>query len=303
LQGSDFVHQIDADCPSLGRSYEGIMQLHEHVRASTERWKSNPPDQVLETWEQRLKGNGQVTRILQAAHVAAYKYLVDPAYATVDKDCVSLPEIPAEHEQMARDLVKRVGGAAAAREFEQLLLGGYAGELRGPAAVCTDSSAAMVSVGSKRARTAATPIGSRKGFWRRYGKRSYPNLAKVALRLLAAHSTSASTERNWTLWGRVYTSARTALGLERAKKLIMFCFNDRCRVADQNDFHLLLETVENLLADESNEAAEEAVAGLHEAAVEAGGLAAAAATSAAVARGSDASPLAVIAEQEGDADG
>jgi hypothetical protein len=128
-------------------------------------------------------------------------------------------------------------------------------------------------------------------------------LGKVALRLLAAHSTSACTERSWTLWGRVCTSARTGLDLERAKKLIVFCFNDRCRVADQNDLHLLLETVENLLADESNEAAEEAVAGLHEAAVEAGGVAAAAASSAAVARGSDASPLAVIAEQEGDADG
>jgi hypothetical protein len=93
------------------------------------------------------------------------------------------------------------------------------------------------------------------------------------------------------------------LGLERAKKLIVFCFNDCCLVADQNDFHLLLETVENLLADENNEAAEEAVAGVHEAAVEAGGVAAAAASSAAVARGSDASPLVVIAEQEGDADG
>jgi hypothetical protein len=79
----------------------------------------------------------------------------------------------------------------------------------------------------------------------------------------------------------------------------MFCFNDRCRVADQNNFHLLLETVENLLADESNVAAEEAVAGLHEAAVEAGGAAVAAASNAAVARGKDASPQAVIAEQEG----
>jgi hypothetical protein len=62
---------------------------------------------------------------------------------------------------------------------------------------------------------------------------------------------------------------------------------DRCRVADQHDFHLLLETVENLLADESNEAAEEDVAGLHEAAVEAGGAAAAVASNAAVARGRD----------------
>ena len=84
----------------------------------------------------------------------------------------------------------------------------------------------------------------------------------------------------------MYTSARTALGLERANKLIMFCFNDRCRVAKQNDFHMLRETVENLLSDDGK-AAEEAVAGLHGAAAEAGGAAAAASavSTAAVARG------------------
>ena len=84
----------------------------------------------------------------------------------------------------------------------------------------------------------------------------------------------------------MYTTARTALGLERTKKLITFCFNDRCRVSKQNDFHILLEIVENLRSDDS-EAAEEAVAGLHEAAAEAGcaAAAAAAASTAAVARG------------------
>jgi hypothetical protein len=61
------------------------MQLDEHVRASTERWKSKPvfhadTDQGPETWERRLKGNGQVTPILQAAHVATY--LLDPVYAS-----------------------------------------------------------------------------------------------------------------------------------------------------------------------------------------------------------------------------
>jgi hypothetical protein len=61
----------------------------------------------------------------------------------------------------------------------------------------------------------------------------------------------------------------------------------------------LLETVENVFADENNETAEEAVARLHEAAVEAGGAAAAAASTAAVARGRDATPPAVTAEQEG----
>ena len=54
----------------------------------------------------------------------------------------------------------------------------------------------------------------------------------------------------------------TALDAERAKKLITFCFNYRCRVSIQNDFHMLFEAVKNLLSYDS-EAAEEAVGILH----------------------------------------
>jgi hypothetical protein len=35
--------------------------------------------------------------------------------------------------------------------------------------------------------------------------------------------TSASTERNWSLWGRVYNASRNAFGQERAKKMIAIC--------------------------------------------------------------------------------
>ena len=193
---SDFIHQIEADCPSLGRSYVGIMQLDAHVRASTQRWQGKPDlaedaDQVLKTWERRVTGDGQVTPLLQAAHVAAY--LLDPMYAHVQRTSFDLPVVPREHHKMARDLVTRVGGHAAAKEFEQLLLEGYADDLREPAEVCADIDVPVASVGSKRARARAVLFARRKGFWRRNGQRGYPNLAKVALRLLAAHSTSAST--------------------------------------------------------------------------------------------------------------
>ena len=103
------------------------------------------------------------------------------------------------------------------------------------------------------------------------------------------------------------TSARTAFGLEWAKKLITFCFNDRGRVAKQSNFHMLLETVEIFLSDD-NEAAEEAVASLHEAAAEAGGAAAAASTAAvargapAVAFGAHVAPPAARSEAEGHVD-
>jgi hypothetical protein len=72
----------------------------------------------------------------------------------------------------------------------------------------------------------------------------YPALSQVALRLMSIHPTSAATERNWSLWGRVYTASRSQLGLERAKALTTFCFNDRQRVADQRDFDLLLSLIE-----------------------------------------------------------
>ena len=71
--------------------------------------------------------------------------------------------------------------------------------------------------------------------------------------------------------------------MERARKVITSCFNDRCRVAKHNDLHMLLETWKNLISYDS-EAAEEVVGGLHEAAAQVGGAAAAAST-AAVARG------------------
>ena len=53
-----------------------------------------------------------------------------------------------------------------------------------------------------------------------------------------------ATERNWGLWGLVYTTSRNALGMERAKKMITFCFNSRAQGASIEDFGLLLSVVE-----------------------------------------------------------
>jgi hAT family C-terminal dimerisation region len=80
--------------------------------------------------------------------------------------------------------------------------------------------------------------------WKRYCKQQYPELSAVALKLLSVHGTSAATERNWALWGRLYTASRNQLGMERAKKLITFCFNSRAEAPRTDDFGLLLSVVE-----------------------------------------------------------
>jgi hypothetical protein len=120
------------------------------------------------------------------------------------------------------------------------------------AAACTESSdtAQALTAGHKRGSPEkVAALYMRKGVWKRYGKTYFPELTEVVLRLLSLHPTSAATERNWSLWGRVYTSARNALGLERAKKLIMFCFNNRFKLVSQDEFGLLLSVVEGGHAD------------------------------------------------------
>jgi hypothetical protein len=48
-------------------------------------------------------------------------------------------------------------------------------------------------------------------------------LRDVALRLLSAHATSTASERNWSLWGRIYCASPSSLGMERTKALIAIC--------------------------------------------------------------------------------
>ena len=60
---------------------------------------------------------------------------------------------------------------------------------------------------------------SRRAFWLIHMHPSFPYMAAAAGRLLSAHVTSCSTERNWSLFGNIFSKTRNRLVLERAKKL------------------------------------------------------------------------------------
>jgi hypothetical protein len=66
----------------------------------------------------------------------------------------------------------------------------------------------------------------------------------VALRLLSAHATSAATERNWSLWGRIYCAARSSLGMQRAKALIAICAAEQAKLDPSKEFELTLSVIE-----------------------------------------------------------
>jgi hypothetical protein len=180
-----------------------------------------------------------VQELLLPAYTLAF--LLDPLYAQVSKDSedVTLPQVPWAHENAAQELVTRVGGKDAPSELQALQRKGWSEDMCGKVIVCTGKKETT----GKSTTNHVTAVKMRKGFWKRFGRTKYPLLSEVALRVMSVHPTSAATERNWSLWGRVYTSARNALGLERAKKMITFCFNDRAKAVDQDDFGLLLSVV------------------------------------------------------------
>lgn len=72
-------------------------------------------------------------------------------------------------------------------------------------------------------------------WWADYGSAEFPELSRAAIRLLSMHATSCASERNWSLWGSVYTKARNRLSISRAEKLIFIRGNsDVCSHSDDN---------------------------------------------------------------------
>jgi hypothetical protein len=242
---SDLIHQIESDRPALGRCYEGLCMLDSHVNAcclafdKVEATKESL-DTLKATWlrrrEQGTHGHA-VQPLLAPAHVATY--LLDPLYAACKGGEPQLPKVSHEHEAMAKALILRVGGPTAVEQFTKLVLEGWVGPFKDAVQKCVPPQA------SDHGKRAPVPsIRMRKGVWQRYGQDAFPELSAVALRLMSMHPTSCAAERNWSVWGRLYTSARNALGAERAKKMIAFSFNSRAQKASMTDLALDLALVE-----------------------------------------------------------
>ena len=59
-----------------------------------------------------------------------------------------------------------------------------------------------------------------RNFWSAKADSKYTLLAVAANKLLSAHATTGAAERNWSAWGRTYTSLRNRLNIETAEKLV-----------------------------------------------------------------------------------
>ena len=79
---------------------------------------------------------------------------------------------------------------------------------------------AKVTPTSLKQHIEASVHAQRRMFWLRKGFSTVPLTATAAAKLLSMHATTAAAERNWSAWGRNYTSLRSNLSMERAEQLI-----------------------------------------------------------------------------------
>ena len=92
----------------------------------------------------------------------------------------------------------------------------------------------------------------------------YPQLSKIASRLMSLHATSCATERLWSFLRWVYRANRSSLGVEKARKMALVSFLRRAQGKEDLPFEpdMLLESFNEeemaALEDSEDEGPEEA---------------------------------------------
>ena len=153
------------------------------------------------------------------------------------------PTITAEQLKGVVALVQRVGGPNTTRDLHKFLLMGYtpsvteivscnANPEAKPAAAVLPATVNTGATSGKYKFAVIPKTAARMKIWVTHGKDAFSNYVDVVQQLLCCHTTSSATERNWSVWGRVYAAARNRLGIERAKKMIAMHTNTRHLTGD-----------------------------------------------------------------------
>ena len=64
----------------------------------------------------------------------------------------------------------------------------------------------------------------------------FPLLARGAKRLLCCHCTTGASERNWKVWGQIYTKYRAAARIELGKLLVYIKANSKSSTGGGGEF-------------------------------------------------------------------
>ena len=90
-------------------------------------------------------------------------------------------------------------------------------------------------------------------FWINHMQPFSPLVAIAAGRFLSAHVTSCATERNWSLFGNIFSKTRNRLHLEKAQKLAFIRANSSLGQAGGLDEEIRLSLIDLIEGGEEEE--------------------------------------------------
>ena len=217
---SDALHQLEADKPMLSQVWKVWKSLLKHVEAFESK-QPNTKKGAKRIFEQRYEKH------CNPSWLAAW--LVDPINA-VKASCgggwrLPFRELSPDEANLVRELFQKMCPGEeelVGEEFAALQISILPKEMAATCGFLTKKTK-----NEDTGRTQIAPVSSRQLFWTELGQRHFPTLSKICHRLLSMHATSCAAERNWSLWGQIYTKARNRLQIQRAEKLIYIRGNSK----------------------------------------------------------------------------
>jgi hAT family C-terminal dimerisation region len=236
--------QVEGDKASLSRMRALIRQLEAHAQWFTETYphlcagvikKKYKPDRVvtlIETFHSRL-------RLFYYKPAMTAAFLLDPInFRVSDAGEIELPfEVlsPAEEDEAAAE-IERLAGHESENVGTELANLKLYGIRVGPPDGLSNLNLKLVKqcmlVTEKDnpdgtvMRSSATPE-IRLNCWLKVLGVQFPVLAKVAAVCLTMHSTSCASERNLSVFSRLFDKYRGSLQLKRGEKIVYLSVNDR----------------------------------------------------------------------------
>ncbi|EFJ41638.1 hypothetical protein VOLCADRAFT_98396 [Volvox carteri f. nagariensis] len=243
---SDAIHQFEGDRPSIGQ----VLKVQRALDAHFAEFDKQNPDMMV-----KPRGNKEAVGVQsvyeQRRGSTLSNVLVPLAHALDPINFVQLNggdnwfppfhELSKEERKDARKLAAEVyaGNGEGATEEDRradkemlsewgtLALMGVPDDCKEHMEVLTARKTVESKAGnSTTVSVQIAGIEARLMFWSQHMSVQYPALANVADRVLRMHTTTCAAERNWSLWGNIFSKARNRLAQERAEKLIYIRQND-----------------------------------------------------------------------------
>jgi hypothetical protein len=222
----DAIHTVETDKPLLSQMLPMYETLERHLQQQHD--TGSPAVKRLklpDLLDKRMCGAGGKGKLWHSSFSASY--LLDPMQWVKDRAGdwgPNFSKLSAAQLEEAEQCVIRITPEdqqeTVKAEWEALRFDGFDSKL---------TSQVMPTLTARQQQPDGSVITAsvkrRRKWWAATGATVYPIIAAAAERLLAMPVTTCAAERNWSVWGQVYTKLRNRLGIERGEMIVFIRHN------------------------------------------------------------------------------